>query len=95
MKRYAYFSSENNEIEYTNDIKELIKYFYKILDKNLEPDKLYENFYDNINNDGYYIVKIIDDDIIYFYLDLEKKDKIYDDLKDEKEVIEILKNKIS
>ena len=96
--KYAFFTSNDDNIKYADNIKSLLNNFYKILSNDaLENyyEEMNKEFYYNIENDGYYIIDMVDNNIIYFYLDLERLNDIYNDLKDNRNIINIIKDKLN
>lgn len=95
-QKYVYFDT-NNPVIYLSELDKLKELYYNILnEKYLENniDHIDFDFYKNMIDDGYYIIQLMETDIIHFFIDLDKLDYIYKDLKNEKEIIEILNDKL-
>lgn len=94
--KYIYFDT-NGPIFYLFDLDQLKEYYYKTLNKDYldNIDDIDRVFYNNMIDDGYFIIQLMETNIIYFFIELDKLEHIYNDLTEEKEIIEIIKNKLN
>ena len=95
-KKYVYFDT-NSPVIHLSDLDKLKELYYNILNKEyLENniDNIDNDFYKNMFDDGYFIIQLMETEIIYFFIDLDKIDNIYNDIKDEKDIIQILNDKL-
>jgi len=79
----------------TDSLDELKNLYFNICSKGYlenHKEKIEEEFYENMKNDGYLIVDV-ETEYIHFYIEIERMENIFNDVHDEN-IISILKEKL-
>jgi len=92
--KFVHLTKNTKSMVIMDDVENLFNYYSSTLNKkylNLYKNKISQEFYKNINNDGYFIIDMVDNNNIMYYINMDRIKDIIKDINDDRIIDRIKK----